>query len=110
MKRCQNCKKEFTPARNRKSGKFCEISCYQKSRAITKDKVDILQFFFDCLQIIVPVLIVAGSILYITPKMQSATETKKEEVKEVVDSSCFDWDDDEEDAKYLEYLRKGKKK
>lgn len=102
MKKCLHCNKQFTPARNRKDGKFCEIKCYQNSRK--KDAIDWGQFFFDGLTLTVPIFIVVFVIFFITPKTADHILDKKlkEEKKEILKSSCFDWD--EEDEKFYQYL------
>lgn len=101
-KLCMNCKKEFTPARNRKESKFCSILCYQKIRT-KPNKFDWGQFVWDGACIMAPILILAFAVYCITPKDDLVSV--KENMQKDIEHSCC-WDD--EDEKYLAAILKRK--
>lgn len=105
---CHNCKKSFTPAHNRKEGKYCTISCYQNNRS-NKSKFNWSQFAWDGACLMTPVLILAFAIYCVTEK-EDFISAKQNIKKELLDNPLNCCDDvfsfDEEDEKYLAAILK----
>jgi len=106
-KECLSCHKEFIAKKEVRN--YCSMKCYQ-SRFKRKEivKVDLMQLVFDGAQILIPILILAFAIFYITPKTVNwITEEKVELVKDIPDSCCddFELEINDEDMKFRDFIK-----